>query len=391
MYYYTFNRVFISGVRPVFLMEDIHFMERALALAQNGIGCTSPNPAVGAVLVKDGVIIGEGYHQKAGEPHAEVHAIVQAKQNNHDVRGAHLYVTLEPCCHMGRTPPCTDLLIQEGVARVVVGMRDSFQLVDGQGMVRLADAGVAVALLPETHPLIAPLRETNQAFIKWAQTGLPYVIMKTAVSLDGKIATRNGISKWITNDAARDDARLERSRCDAVLIGGGTVVADDPELSTNDQYADKRLLRVVIDPTLSLPTTARVFRDEHVFIATTDRAKKRNHLRFLRQGISFESFGRKEVSFKRLLQYLGRHDIQSVFIEGGGGVHGRFYDEARVDPLLLDRVVWYIAPTIIGGSGAFSAVAGQGVCELSETIPLKDVHTEMIGNNIKVTARANWY
>jgi diaminohydroxyphosphoribosylaminopyrimidine deaminase/5-amino-6-(5-phosphoribosylamino)uracil reductase len=366
------------------------FMRRAIELAQKGVGLTSPNPAVGAVLVKKGEIIGEGWHRRAGSRHAEVAAIAQAKKYG-SIKGTTLYVTLEPCCHYGKTPPCTDLILSSGIKKIVVGMVDSFWRVNRQGIAHLKEHGVDVELLKEDTDLYTDIRNLNQAFIKWAQIGLPYVQMKAAVTLDGKIATRSGESKWITGASARAHARRERSLADAVLVGAGTVEADDPELAAHGKYAKKNLLRVVIDPTLSLDFKKKVFRDEHVFVACTDKASTKQQKRFRRAGVVFASFGQKRVSFKKLFQYLGKRYITHVFVEGGGTIHGFLYDEALRDRMVLDKVSFYIAPKIIGGKKAVSAVGGRGAKMLASCIALSDIRMELIGEDMHVSGDINRY
>ena len=373
-------------------MDDTH-MRRAIALATKGLGFTSPNPAVGAVLVKNGHIIGEGYHKKAGGPHAEVVALADARTRGTSVRGATLYVTLEPCCHTGKTPPCTDAIVHAGIAEVVVGMKDPFARVNGKGLARLRRAGMRVSVVPRTHKIVQEIRLLNQPFLKWVMTGLPYVTLKAAVSLDGKIATRSGASRWITSQDARADARLERSRCDAVVVGAGTVTTDNPELAAHGIYKNKKLLRIIIDPTLSLALTTaqRVFRDEHVLVATTDRARPADRKRFDRAGIVYVQLGATRVSVKKLIQYLGERGVQSVFVEGGAGVHGTWCDAALRDPSVLDRILFYIAPTIIGGADALSAVGGRGAGQPSRALRAKHVTATQCGNSTKIDGRVVLY
>lgn len=370
-------------------MKDA-FMQRALELAKKRVGFTSPNPAVGAVIVRYGKIIGEGYHKKAGGPHAEVEAIRSVSKKS-DLSGAALYVTLEPCCHYGKTPPCTDLIAQYGFKNVIIGMKDCFQKVDGNGIKQLNTHSVQTKIIAEDTPLAREIRVINQPFIKWAQIGLPYVVMKAAVSIDGRIATAAGDSKWITGEIAREDARLERSRHDAVLVGAGTVLADDPELAAHGMYRTKKLLRIVIDPELSLDVRKKVFRDADVFVVTTDRAPQKRKELFEKAGIAFHSFGAKEVSIKRLLRHLGEQRVLSVFVEGGASVHGSFYDEALHDPLILDQALWYIAPKIIGGIHALSAVGGKGVRRVSDAPAFQKQTVEEVGGSLKVRGLFNQY
>jgi diaminohydroxyphosphoribosylaminopyrimidine deaminase/5-amino-6-(5-phosphoribosylamino)uracil reductase len=244
-------------------------------------------------------------------------------------------------------------------------------------------------------------------------TGLPYVVLKAAVSLDGKIATRTGESKWITGDAARDDARLERSLCDAVIVGAGTVAADDPELAPHGKFKKKKLLRVIIDGELSSDVKKKVFRDNNVLVACADSASKKHVERFKKNKIKIataeagsrhtggkiKSFGKERVSIQKLLEYLGKRGVQKVFVEGGAGVHGAFYDEAMrktqdtnsKKQTIVDEMIFYIAPKIIGGKNAVAAIGGEGVKRLSDVLELKDVKTEPVGNDLKVRGIVNWY
>lgn len=360
------------------MSNDEVFLERALELAKRGIGFTSPNPAVGAVIVKNEKIIGEGWHKRAGGEHAERGAI-QDIRDIKDIKGATMYVTLEPCCHWGKTPPCVDSIVAAGIKKVVVGMKDPFEKVNGKGIAFLKKHGIQVELLNTKSIQYKEIRELNQPFIKWAKTGLPYVVLKAAISLDGKIATRTGESKWITSPKARDDARLERSLCDAVIVGAGTVAADDPELAAHGKYKNKKLLRVIIDPELGLSMNKRVFRDENVFVACTDQATSKNRRRFEKAGIEYKSFGKNKISIKKLLEYLAKRNIQKLFVEGGAGVHGTFHDQR-----MIDEIIFYIAPKIIGGVDALSAVGGEGIKKLSEAVELTEVKIEQIADDIKI-------
>jgi diaminohydroxyphosphoribosylaminopyrimidine deaminase / 5-amino-6-(5-phosphoribosylamino)uracil reductase len=371
-------------------MEDT-YLQQAIDLAKKANGLAAPNPLVGAIFVKENKIIGTGYHKGAGKDHAEIMAAKHAKKQGFDIAGSTVYITLEPCSHYGKTPPCADFLIAEKIKKVVIGMKDAFRLVDGGGIKKLKKAGVEVEMISRYSSQYKNIQMLNQPFIKWATIGLPYVTMKAAVSLDGKIATRMGDSKWITSEETRKDARVERSLCDAVLVGAGTVLADDSELAAHGLYKKKKLLRVIIDPMLSIPLSKKVFRDEHVFVATTDQAGNLKKALYKKKGIAFKSFGKKRVSLKKLLQYLGKQTVQHVFIEGGSGVHGSFHDEALSDPLLVDRVVWYVNPSIIGGKQAMSAVGGKGIAKVDDRIILKDIRTDLVGGAVKIKGFVNIY
>ncbi len=365
-------------------------MYRAIELAKRGKGFTSPNPVVGAVVVLNGENIGEGWHKKAGMRHAEVGAILQARKKG-DLKDAILYVTLEPCCHFGKTPPCTDLIIDSGIKNVVIGMKDSFWRVERKGIKRLEDEGIKVEMVDVNSDIFRDICYLNQSFLKWAQTGLPYVVMKSATTMDGKIATASGESKWITGEKTRINSRLERSLCDAVLVGCGTVEADDPELAPHGEYENKKLLRVIVDPLLLLSLDKKVFRDKNVFVACTKKASENDKERFKKSGIDFQEFGPTEVSVKLLLQYLGKKNITKLFVEGGNGVHGRFHDAALLDPLIVDEVLCYIAPKIFGGKDALSSVGGKGVKHVVGSLTLNDVSSSMIGDDVKMRGFVNFY
>jgi diaminohydroxyphosphoribosylaminopyrimidine deaminase / 5-amino-6-(5-phosphoribosylamino)uracil reductase len=367
------------------------FFHRAILLARKGVGHTSPNPAVGAVLVKDGTIIGQGWHKRAGLKHAEVVAIDDARAQGHVVEGAELYNTLEPCRHTGKTAPCTDVIARAGIARVYVGMRDPHMHVHGQGIAILNRRGIDTDVLDSDSDLAAQIRFLNQPFLKWASVHLPYVTLKAAVSLDGRIATHAGASKWITQQASRLDARLERSRADAVIVGAGTVEADNPELASHGEYTDKRLLRVVISPLLRLDPSLSVFRDQHIFVATTFQASAARKALYDKHGISYRAFGPKRVVIKRLLQYLGQQEITHVFVEGGAGVHGSFVDESLFDPLIIDRVLWYISPRIIGGVASLASVGGTGAASIEQSLALRRVEVSHSDGDIKVEGIINNY
>lgn len=358
-------------------MSDDFFMERACTLALNGLGKTSPNPCVGAVIVKDGKIIAEGWHQKAGADHAEVVAIGSAKS----VKGATLFVTLEPCCHLGKTPPCTDLIVETGIVRVVVGMIDPFGKVCGKGVEVLKKAGVKVEIY--SGDLEMKIRNLNQPFVKVNSTGIPYVILKAGVSFDGKIATADGHSKWITDDVSREDSKRERALCDAVLVGFGTVQADDPVLDGAK--------RIIFDKKLELDLKKKVFRDKNVFVACTDLASRYNRKRFEKAGISFKSFGKGRISISSFLRFLGKSGIQSLFVEGGAGIHGAFYDAFLKNPLVLDRVVFYIAPKILGGNDALSAIGGRGLRNLAGAPEFREFNCEKLKRDLKIEGFFNFY
>lgn len=350
-------------------------MARALALAERGLETTTPNPRVGCVLAKEGKIVGEGWHARAGEAHAEVHALRAAGEH---ARGATAYVTLEPCAHHGRTPPCADALIAAGVTRVVAAMQDPNPQVAGQGLARLRAAGIdtAVGLLQ------AQAHELNIGFVSRMTRGRPWLRLKTASSLDGKTALNNGISQWITGEAARHDGHRWRARACAVLTGIGTVRADDPQLTVRAVSASRQPLRVLVDARLEVSTQARILADGHCLIATaTDDATKAAALR--QRGVELlylpDRYGK--VDLPALLYELGRRGLNEVHVEAGRGLNGALLRAGCVDELLI-----YLAPTLLGE-------AAQGLFRLPELSALEDairlriVDLRLVGEDLRLLAR----
>jgi len=354
---------------------DRRYMKIALELAARARGRTSPNPMVGAVVVKDDHIVGQGYHIRAGTPHAEVLALEEAGSN---ARGATLYVTLEPCCHYGRTGPCSEAVIAAGVAKVVVAMRDPNPLVSGGGIRRLREAGVEVVegIMEEEA------RELNEVFIKYITTGRPFVVAKAAMSLDGKIATRSGKSKWITGPEARGCGHRLRDWYDAILVGLGTVRADNPSLTTRlPDGGGRDPARVILDSQARTPLNAAVLTQQseaHTIIATTAGAPP-DRLEALQEAgaeILIVNEGPR-VDLVELVKILGRREITSLLIEGGAEVHG-----SALAAKIVDKVFWFIAPKIIGGREAPGPVGGQGVDDLSEAAELDRVKVSRLGPDL---------
>ena len=364
-------------------------MSKAYELAKKGEGFTSPNPCVGAVIVKNGKIIGEGWHKKAGQDHAEIMAIKSAKSS---VEGADLYVTLEPCCHVGKTGPCTEAIIKAGIKNVFIGMKDPFMNVNGKGIKILGKNGIKVEVLNSKSELAINIRKINQPFLKWASNGLPYLTLKAGMSLDGKIATSARESKWITGEKSREDAYVERGKYDAIIVGAGTVSADDPELQNHGQYKAKKILRIVVDENLDLGLKYKVFKDKNVLVVCTNDASEKNKNKFIKAGIDFKSFGKK-MSVGKLLKFLAERDVQSIIVEGGSQTHGMFYDAALNDKNLLDKVLFYIAPKIIGGENALPVIGGSGIKKLSEAREALEIEVEAgkTGKDLKYMAVFNRY
>ncbi len=361
----------ITGDRAL----DRHYMQMALDLAARARGRTSPNPMVGAVVVRDDRVIGEGYHARAGEPHAEVLALHAAGEAS---RSATLYVNLEPCCHHGRTGPCTELVISAGVKRVVVAMKDPNPLVAGRGIERLRGAGLAVTV----GVLAAEAAGLNEVFIKYITTKMPFVVAKAAMSLDGRIATRTGKSRWITGPAARSYGHQLRDWYDAIMVGAGTVLADDPLLTARlPDGGGRDPVRIVLDSTARTPLEARVLGRHSaartIIVATTAAPAER--LAALRQaGAQTLAAGDgPRVDLKELMKELGRQGITSVLIEGGAEVHG-----SALAAGIVDKVVWFVAPRIIGGRTAPGPVGGAGVDEPDQAVLLEQVTVNRFGADI---------
>ena len=357
--------------------EDIKYMRKALRLGEKGLGYTTPNPAVGAVVARQGIILGEGLHQKAGTPHAEVHALRAAGDA---AKGADLYVTLEPCNHTGRTPPCTHAILQAGIRRVVIGTLDPNPKVAGGGTEFLRDKGIEVetgCLRDECRLLIAP-------FTKHILTGMPWVRSKVACSLDGKIATRTGHSKWITNQQARRSGHCLREISDVILVGKGTIVADDPQLTCRKgKKAVKDPIRIVLDSGLSVDPSSRICRlksSAPTVIIGVEGKSTDEHRQALEASGAKVWFtppdGQGRVNIRDVLRMLGDFGAQSILVEGGATVHGAFWDRAFVD-----EAFFYYAPMVIGGKDARPAIGGSGAVDVERATRLSKVQHRKLGDN----------
>ena len=359
--------------------RDALWMDRALRLAERGIGLTSPNPVVGAVLIRDERVVGEGAHLRAGGPHAEAAALGAAGSA---ARGATCYVTLEPCAHFGRTPPCADALVRAGVSRVVVAIGDPHREVDGRGLARLRAAGVGVALGTRE----AEARALNRAFFCAVTAGRPHVTLKAAMTLDGKIAAADGESRWITGEAARLEAHRLRFSADAILVGIGTVLADDPELTVRHPALPwKEPLRVVVDSRLRIPPDARVLRSGdagRVLVACVAPAPAGPVASLRARGAAvLELPGDGErVDLRALLASLRALDVIAVLAEGGGKLGG-----ALVEADLVDRVAFFVAPRLLGGRDAPGPLGGRGR-SLKDALALGDVTIRRLDGDILVEA-----
>ena len=362
-------------------MDETHiaFMRRALDLARRAKGRTSPNPLVGAVIVKDGKVIGEGYHQKAGTPHAEVDALNAAGE---DAKGATLYTNLEPCCHWGRTPPCTEALIRAGIEQIYVAEIDPNPNVAGKGVQQLQNAGINVhvgACKQEASDL-------NEVHRKYIQTGKPFVILKTAMSLDGKIATASGESQWITSKASRQRGHEVRDAVDAILVGRGTVARDNPALTTRLQNREGQdATRIVLDSHGRTPPEARIFNTDSeagVIVAVTPEAPSDNVDALKKAGAEVLTLPavHSKICFKSLLDILGKREITSILIEGGSEINA-----SALAAGIVDKVMCFIAPKLIGGQNAPGPIGGVGICSLSEAENLRRVSiTSIPGHNLLI-------
>lgn len=354
-------------------------MARAINLAKRALGSTSPNPAVGAVVVKDGIIVGEGYTQPPGSYHAEIVALHKAGEK---ANGASLYASLEPCCHWGRTPPCTRAIIAAGIEEVHIAMLDPNPLVNGKGKQSLEEAKLRTYVGEEQDKA----SEVNEAYIKYISTGLPYVTAKFAMSIDGKIATRNGDSRWITNEVSRRTVHKLRHQADAVLVGINTVLVDDPLLTARDfrdRPFSKQPLRIVLDSNGRMPDKARLLSQPgETLIVVHEKLglKAFSRLNSLNADIVTLPIRNSLLDLNVLLKTLGQRQIVSLFIEGGSTVLGSFFD-AR----LIDKVVAFIAPVVIGGKDAKTAVGGTGVTSMAESLRFTKTRFQIAKDDIIVT------
>jgi diaminohydroxyphosphoribosylaminopyrimidine deaminase/5-amino-6-(5-phosphoribosylamino)uracil reductase len=353
------------------------WMERALVLAKKGMGKTSPNPMVGAVFVKDGKIVGEGFHRQAGLPHAEIEALKKAKEK---AKGATLYVNLEPCCHYGKTPPCTSALIEAGVAKVVAAMLDPNPNVNGKGLQALRDAGIEV----EVGLLKKKAQKLNECFITWMTKGRPFITLKYAMTLDGKIATSTGDSKWITSEKSRQKVHEIRSVHDAILVGINTVLSDNPLLTSRIPNA-KNPIRIVLDTHLRIPLDSNLLQtvsESPVWIiGGEENLQKKESLEKKGASVLFfpDKNGKEKVSLQKLCAYLGANAISSLLVEGGAKVHGAFLSEK-----LVDKMAVFIAPKLIGNHDAKSPIENWGKAFLKEAVRLHDVEMTPLGDDVLI-------
>jgi diaminohydroxyphosphoribosylaminopyrimidine deaminase/5-amino-6-(5-phosphoribosylamino)uracil reductase len=362
-------------------VDDEAYLERALGLAERGRGLTSPNPLVGAVVVAGGRIVGQGFHEGPGLPHAESVALVEAGES---ARGATLYTTLEPCDHFGRTPPCTRAIVGAGIARVVSALGDPNPIVDGRGFAALEAAGIEV----RTGVLAEEAARQNEAYLKHVRTGLPFVTWKMAASLDGKVASRDGTSRWITGEAARADVHRLRAAADAILVGAGTALVDDPSLTVRDPgYRGRPPLRILVDARGRVPETGDLF-DEAAptMVATTGEAPRERREAWRARGaevVEYEPEG-GGVPLPQLLADLGKRDVQSVLLEGGPTLAWSMVEDRAVD-----KVVVYLAPKLIGGEDAPGVLGGRGFAPIAQAMQLRVASFDRVGEDLKVEAHVH--
>lgn len=362
------------------LKDDNYYMQKTLKLAKKGEGYTSPNPLVGALVVKDGEIVGKGYHKKAGEPHAEVYALDQAGTKAKD---ATLYVNLEPCCHFGKTPACSLKVIKSGIKRIVVAMKDPNPLVAGKGIKQLEEAGIEI----EVGVLENKAKRLNEIFIKYITKKLPYIYLKSGQTIDGFLATRTGDSRWVTNKKARLYGHKLRHKVDAILVGVNTVLNDNPRLTTRlDDKKGIDPIRIVLDSKLKTPIDADIINqksDSKTIIATTsdynkdkyDKLKTIDNLEIL----IIEKDQEDRINLNKLLEILAKKEITSILVEGGGTVNYSFLHKG-----LADKLYAFIAPKLLGGNDGIYAYNGQGVEKMNNAFELSDIQVEMIDNDILI-------
>jgi diaminohydroxyphosphoribosylaminopyrimidine deaminase / 5-amino-6-(5-phosphoribosylamino)uracil reductase len=359
-------------------MRDQDYMNLAINVAKAGVGQTTPNPVVGAVIVNDGRVVGIGAHLKAGEPHAEVHAIRMAGER---AQNATAYVTLEPCSHHGKTPPCADLLITNKVKRVVVATTDPNPLVAGKGIAKLKAAGIEV----EVGVCKEQADALNAVFFHYLDKKRPYVTLKSATTLDGKIATVTGESKWITGEAARQDVHLYRSIHDAILVGVNTVLMDNPSLTTRlPNGTGKNPIRVILDSKLRTPLDSQIVNDgkAETWIIVSNQVNQEKMNEFSeKKGVRIIQLQEANLSISTMLTRLGEEGISSIFVEGGAEVNGSFLKEKAIN-----QVIVYLAPKLFGGKQAPTAIGGSGIESIDDSLQLTIKSVEQLGDDVKIIA-----
>ena len=357
-------------------MKDSEYMELALMLAKNGLGWTAPNPMVGAVLVKDGEIIGQGWHEKCGEPHAERNALANCKKSP---QGATLYVTLEPCCHQGRQPPCVDAILEAGIRRVVVGSADPNPLVAGKGIRILREHGIEVT----EHMLEEECDRLNEVFFHYIQTKRPFVVMKYAMTMDGKIACENGDSKWVTGEKARETVQNMRKKYMGIMVGINTVLEDNPMLNCRIEE-NVNPIRIICDSNLKIPFESNIVNTANkiqTIVVCTNKADKDKQRWLENKGIEvIRQKVKGRVVLSDLMKMLGEKGIDSILLEGGGTLNAQALKEN-----IVNKICCFIAPKIVGGANAKSPIEGKGVEKMMEAYNLRNLEIQKIGNDIMLT------
>lgn len=351
--------------------SDEFFLRQTIKLAKKGLGWTNPNPMVGAIIVKDGRVIGKGFHRKVGQSHAEIEALHSARENP---SGATMYVSLEPCVIFGRTPPCTETIIKSGIKRVMCCSLDPNKRVHGKGLAKLKAAGIETSV----GTLEQEVRKLNEAFFTFHEKNRPFVAIKFATSLDGKMATATGDSKWITNEKTRLYVRGLRAEYQGLLVGINTILVDNPNLGARLK-GRKDPIRIIIDPKLQIPLDADVLRDTNVAVATTTSADGKKKKQLEDKGFTVLVFDGGFITMPKLLSVLREREIISIFVEGGGETLGNF-----IDSKIIDKVYAFQAPVIIGGRKAIS-IGGYGVGTVKEAIHLKNISLKKFDDNLLIT------
>ncbi|PVX50048.1 diaminohydroxyphosphoribosylaminopyrimidine deaminase/5-amino-6-(5-phosphoribosylamino)uracil reductase [Balneicella halophila] len=361
-------------------MQEIHntFMKRALSLASKGKGFVNPNPMVGAVLVKDGEVIGEGYHTAFGKPHAEIEAIRNTRKS---VDGATIYVTLEPCSHYGKTPPCAEALIKAGVKEVVIASLDPNPLVAGRGVKMLEDAGIKVIVGIEEEAS----KELNRIFFKYIQTKTPYVLMKTAMTLDGKIATHTGDSKWVSGEISRKKVHQLRHQLMGIMVGINTVLKDSPKLDCRLEGKVRQPIKIIVDSLLRTPLDAKIWEHEaKVIIATTKLPSIEIIQKYTDKGAEVFVAGENRVDLAHLMKELGERGVDSILLEGGATLNA-----SALQAGIVNEVWTFVAPKIVGGTVAPTSVGGEGVTLMKDAYQLTGFQVEPSGEDWLFKAKVN--
>jgi diaminohydroxyphosphoribosylaminopyrimidine deaminase / 5-amino-6-(5-phosphoribosylamino)uracil reductase len=368
---------------PLASDSDRDHLSRAIELAERGRGRVSPNPLVGAVIGRDGEVLAEGFHGALGAPHAEVEAIRAA--DGLDLTGATLYVSLEPCCHHGRTPPCTDLIREAGIGRVVVGSEDPSEHASGRGLGILRDEGVDVVLVE--GELASRARLLNQPFRKWARTGRPWVVFKSAMTLDGKVATHTGDSQWISGEASRRLAHRWRSECDGVAVGIGTALADDPQLTARVERVQRQPRRIVFDSLARIPLDSKLVLDapQVPLTVVVSRAAPRaatDALQTHGADVIVATGENEPARVRSALDQLGAGEVSSILLEGGPHLAGAFLDAGEIDEIRL-----FLAPMVLGGRTARDPLEGEGAEMIADAIRALTVNCERVEEDLLISAR----